>query len=425
MTPALELRGRRILLGVTGSIAAYKACEIARLFVKAGAEVRVVLSPSAERFVSALTFEALTRQPVLTVQSESWSTELNHIDLAKWAEVYLLAPATANTLNKLAKGIADTLPLQTALAYAGPLVVAPAANTQMLANHYTEGSIKMLRVNDITVVDPAKKLLACGDEGSGALAEPLEIFYQTARELLREPFWEDRKVVVTGGGTREAIDSVRYLSNRSSGKTANALATALWLRGADPCLVTTASVEGLPEQVYTIEVESAREMAEYTADCIRVAKKGKMTSPSMNRNEPISLVKKTPYLFMAAAVSDYAPRYPQEGKLKKADLGEHWSLELVRTPDILASLDKSGIVTVAFKAETDPETGPDNARRALEEKGVDAVCYNLVGPDKAFGTEENELLFITSEEEVRLELAPKERLAFALLDEAKKLDNDA
>ena len=423
MQPPIELIGRRVLLGVTGSIAAYKACEIARLFIRAGAEVQVVMSPAAERFVSPLTFEALTRRPVLTEGTESWATELNHIEVGKWAEVYLLAPATANTVNKLAKGIADTLPLQVALAFVGPLLVAPAANTQMLRNHYTEGSLKMLRVNDITVVEPVRKRLACGDEGNGALAEPLEIFYQGARALMRESFWEDRKVVVTGGGTRERIDGVRVLSNRSSGKMANALATALWLRGADVCYVTAAPHATLPAEVYTIDVESASEMGEYTADCIRVAKKGKMTSPSMNRDEPISLVKKTPYLFMAAAVSDYTPRYPQEGKLKKSALGEHWSLELVRTEDILASLDKRGIVSVAFKAETDPEAGPDNARRLLEEKGVDAVCYNRVSATEGIGSDENEVLFITPERETLLGRAPKMQLALAILDEAKGLDD--
>ncbi|WP_457603424.1 bifunctional phosphopantothenoylcysteine decarboxylase/phosphopantothenate--cysteine ligase CoaBC [Nitratifractor sp.] len=424
MTPPVDLNGRRILLGITGSIAAYKACEIARLFVKAGAEVRVVMTPAAERFVSPLTFEALTRQPVLTESGESWSDDRNHIDTAKWAEAFVIAPATANTLNKLSKGIADNLLLQTALAYAGPLLVAPAANTQMLRNHYTEGSLKMLKVNDVTVVEPVEKLLACGDEGSGALAEPLEIFYQTARALLIDEFWKDRKAVVTGGGTREAIDAVRFIGNRSSGKMADALATALWLRGADICYLRTVANPGLPAQIYTIEVESAEEMGEYLIDCIRVAKKGVMSRPSMNNPNPVGMIQKTPYLFMAAAVSDYRSRYPQEGKLKKSALGEHWTLELIRNPDLLSSLDKTGIVTVAFKAETDPEKGPQNARQLLDTKGVDAVCYNHVGEGKGFGSEENAVTFITPDREAELATAPKTELAYAILDEAKKLADE-
>ena len=202
----INLSGKSILLGITGSISAYKACDLARLFVKAGAEVHVVMTPSSERFVSALTFEALTRNPVLTENSESWSSELNHIEIGKKCDVFIIAPATANTLNKLSKGIADNILTQTALAFAGEMLIAPAANTQMLKNHYTVGSLKMLGVNDYIIIEPQNKLLACGDIGSGALAEPSEIFFETAKALLKEDFWKDRRIVVTGGGTREKID---------------------------------------------------------------------------------------------------------------------------------------------------------------------------------------------------------------------------
>jgi len=189
----INLNETSILLGVTGSISAYKACDLARLFVKAGAQVHVVMSPSAERFVSALTFEALTRNPVLTEVTENWSSELNHIEIGKKCDAFVVAPATANSLNKLSKGIADNILLQTALAYAGPMLVAPAANTQMLKNHYTAGSLKMLKVNDYTVIEPQEKLLACGDIGTGALAEPLDIFFETAKALLKDPFWTNRR----------------------------------------------------------------------------------------------------------------------------------------------------------------------------------------------------------------------------------------
>jgi phosphopantothenoylcysteine decarboxylase/phosphopantothenate--cysteine ligase len=165
---SINLKGKSILLGVTGSISAYKACEVARLFIKAGAEVKVVMTPSAERFVSALTFEALTRNPVLTENSESWSSRLNHIEIGKDCDVFVIAPATANTLNKLSKGIADNILLQSALAFSKPLLVAPSANTQMLQNHYTVGTLKMLAINEVKIIEPQSKLLACGDEGSGA-----------------------------------------------------------------------------------------------------------------------------------------------------------------------------------------------------------------------------------------------------------------
>ncbi len=420
----IDLRGRRVLIGVTGSISVYKACELARAFVRSGADVRVVMSKSAARFVSPLTFEALTRNKVLYEESEDWSSDINHIDYAKWAEVFVIAPATANSINKLAKGIADTVLLQTALAYRGTLVVAPAANTAMLDNHYTTGSLKMLVVNDIVVVKPATKKLACGDEGSGALADIQEIYWQTARELYREEFWDNRKVVVTGGGTRESIDSFRYISNRSSGKMGMALAEALYLRGADVCYISTMPHEELPSEVYTIDVESALDMYDYTIDAVRVAKKGKMTKASMNRNEPISLIRKQPYLFMAAAVSDYRPAYPQEGKLKKSDLGDEWELKLVKNPDILSAVDKEYLVTVAFKAESDTEKGYDNAKKLLEDKGVDAVCYNHIANSESFGSDDNEVIFITEEATKKLNRADKLSIALSIIKESEILSNE-
>jgi len=416
----INLTGKSVLLGVTGSISAYKACDLARLFVKAGAEVYVVMTPSAERFVSALTFEALTRNPVLTESSESWSSELNHIEIGKKCDAFIVAPATANTLNKLSKGLADNILTQTALAYAGPMLVAPAANTQMLKNHYTVGSLKMLGVNDYMIIEPQEKLLACGDVGSGALAEPSEIFFETAKALLIEEFWEDRRIVVTGGGTREKIDEVRYLSNFSSGKMAKSLCLSLYLKGADVCYLTTMGNEGLPQSIYTIDVEDTEELLDYTQDAIRVAKKGKMSKPSMNSTDR-HLIQKEPYLFMVAAVSDFTPKFPQEGKLKKSMLGEAWNLELKQTADILTSLDKMDIKTVAFKAEMDSEHGLANAQTLLEQKRVDAVCYNLLNNSESFGTSDNEITFITKEKQTPLGKADKLTLSDKILTEAKAL----
>jgi len=416
----INLENKTVLLGVTGSISAYKACDLARLFVKAGAQVHVVMTPSAERFVSALTFEALTRNPVLTESSESWSSELNHIEVGKKCDAFIVAPATANTLNKLSKGLADNILTQTALAYAGPMLVAPAANTQMLKNHYTVGSLKMLEVNDYTIIEPQEKLLACGDVGSGALAEPSEIFFETAKILLKEDFWEDRRVVVTGGGTREKIDEVRYLSNFSSGKMAKSLCLSLYLKGADVCYLTTMGNEGLPQSIYTIDVEDTQELLDYTQDAIRVAKKGKMSKPSMNSTDR-HLIQKEPYLFMVAAVSDFTPKYPQEGKLKKTMIGETWNLELEQTTDILSSLDKMDIKTIAFKAEMDSEHGLTNAQALLEKKRVDAVCYNLLNNSESFGTSDNEITFITKEKQIPLGKADKLTLSDKILTEAKAL----
>ncbi len=421
----VDLSGKTVLLGVTGSISAYKACDIARLFVRSGAVVKVVMTAAAERFVSALTFEALTGNPVLAESSESWSSDLNHIDIAKKADVFLIAPITANSINKLSKGIADNILLQTALAYSGEIVIAPAANTQMLKSHYTEGSLKMLKVNDIRIVSPQSKLLACGDEGNGALAEPLEIYYQTAQALLEDPFWKDRKVVITGGGTREKIDEVRYISNYSSGKMARSLATALYLKGADICYISTMPHEDLPQEIYTIVVESAEEMLEYTVDAVRVAKKGKMSRPSLNNPDAMGMIQKTPYLFMVAAVADYTPTYPQDGKLKKTVIGEQWSLELKETEDILRTINKDGIITVGFKAEMDEKNGLENAKSLITNKGVTAVCYNLLKNSQSFGTDDNKIVWITEDEVQDLGSSNKLDLSLKIAEVSKKLDGDA
>jgi len=418
----INLAGKFILLGVTGSISAYKSCDLARLFIKAGASVHVVMTPSAERFVSALTFEALTRNPVLTEASESWSSDLNHIDMGKKCDVFIVAPATANTLNKLSKGIADNILTQTVLAFKGEMLIAPAANTQMLANHYTSGSLKMLGVNDYIIINPQKKLLACGDVGNGALAEPSEIFFEVAKALLKEEFWADRRIVVTGGGTREKIDEVRYISNFSSGKMAKALCLSLYLKGADVCYITTMGNEGLPSDIYTIDTEDAEEILDYTKDAIRVSKKGKMSKPSMNASDR-HLIQKEPYLFMVAAIADFTPKFPQEGKLKKSTLGETWNIELKQTTDILSSLDKTDIKTVAFKAEMDSQEGLNNAVNLLTQKRVDAVCYNLLQDATSFGGDENEITFITNDTQVSLGRADKLTLSQKILDEAKKLSH--
>ncbi len=419
-----DLSGKKILVGVTGSIAIYKACELVRLFVKSGAKVQVVMSPSAQKFITPLTFEAITREKVLCEGSEEWHSSLNHIDVPQNADAFVIAPATANTINKLSKGIADNILLSCALAYDKNLIIAPAANTQMLNSHYTQGSLKMLAVNDVAIVQPQEKLLACGVEGSGALAEPLEIYYATVKEIYKDSFWEDRKVVVSGGGTIEPIDEVRFISNYSSGKMANALALALYFKGADVCLVTTKPDSSLPSAVYTLEVQSAAEMQEYLADCIRVAKKGKVKKASLNNPQAVSVVNKKPYLFMAAAVADYTPKYPQEGKLKKDMLGSEWALELKQTDDILKSLNKEGIITIGFKAEKDEKTALENAKKALESKGIDAIALNILGKENNFGSDKNEIIFITPNSEQKLELNSKINIALSLTNLAKELDSE-
>ena len=412
----IALEGKKVLLGVTGSIAAYKACEVARLFVKAGASVRVVMSESAKRFVSPLTFEALTNEAVLHEGSESWASEQNHIALGEWADLFVIAPATANTLNKMASGIADNLLLQTALACDKPILIAPAANTRMIEHPATVANLKRLALGRVEIVEPQSKLLACRTVGNGALADPQTIFAASLKHLLRRDYWHNRRVVVTGGGTIEKIDEVRYLSNFSSGKMAEALVTALYAAGADVCYVSTYEPRDIPP-AHVIRVESAQEMMEYTADALRVAKKGVLLKPNFHNDlEAPRLVQKAPWLFMAAAVSDYRPAHPQNGKLKKEALGERWCLELVQNPDILASLDRSGVKTLAFKAEMDEASALENARRALRAKKVDAVALNLLKNRESFGTDTNAVTLVTEEATVEIPRAGKTDVAFSLIE---------
>ena len=419
MLEKIRLQDKKVLVGVTGSIAAYKTCELIRLYVKAGAEVRIVMTKAAGRFVSPRTFEALCNCRVLHEDSESWSDDNNHIALGEWADIFVIAPATANTINKMSGGIADNLLLQTALAFPRMMILAPAANTRMIENPITVANMKRLKLHRVEMVEPQTKLLACNTVGRGAMAEPETIFAVSLKHLLADDYWKNRRVVVTGGGTVEKIDEVRFLSNFSSGKMAEALVTALYARGADVCYITTRSPRNIPP-VHVIEVQSAREMLEYTQDALRTAKKGILTKPSFHSesNHP-ELIRKTPWLFMAAAVSDYRPAYPQSGKLKKEALGDVWHLELVKNPDILLSLDRDGVKTLAFKAEMDADRALENAQKTLKEKRVEAVALNILRDSESFGSDTNAVTLVTEEASIDIPRMEKIDIAFSLLESLK------
>jgi len=415
------LKNKKILLAVTGSIAIYKSLELVRLFVKAGADVRVVMSGSAKKFITPLTFETLSSNKVLDDTNEEWSSDFNHIKITQWADLMIIAPATANTIAKLANAIADNMLLQCALAFSGMKMLAPSANTNMLTNPITQANMKMLGIANYTIIETQTKELACKTVGDGAMAEPLNIFYQSVRELLKDEFWSDRRVIVTGGGTIEKIDDVRYISNFSSGKMASALATALYLKGADVNLIATRFEQDLPENVHTINVESSAEMLEYLIDSVRIAKKPKLSKPTLMRDEEIHLIEKKPYLFMAAAVSDYIPEFAQEGKLKKEILGEHWELKLKKNQDILSTIDKEGINIVGFKAEMDAQNALQNAKNMLTKKQLDAVCLNILENSSSFGSDTNTIDFITKEKINSITTDDKLSVSFAIIDLAKTI----
>ena len=421
LIPENLLNGKKILLGVTGSIAVYKSLELVRFLTKAGAEVKVVMSEAAKKFVTPLTFETLSSYKVLDDFNESWVDKHNHIGTTEWADLFVIAPATANTIAKLANGIADNMLTQCALAFPHAKLLAPSANTNMLENPITKANLKLLAIANYEIIDTQTKELACKTVGDGAMAESLNIFWQCARVLLSDDFWSDRRVIVTGGGTVEKIDDVRYLSNYSSGKMASALASALYCKGADVNLIATRFEDNIPQDMHKIDVENSYEMLEYLNDSIRIAKKGKLTKPSLMGTSQVELIQKKPFIFMAAAVSDYVPEFAQEGKLKKDMLGDEWELKLRKNIDILESIDKTDIITVGFKTEMDESSATHNASKMIDSKQVDAVCLNVLKNSSSFGSENNKIEFIKADKIESIPQDNKLNVALEILEHAKKI----
>ncbi len=379
----------KVLIGVTGSIAIYKTCELIRLFIKRGDEVRVVMSKAASKFITPLTFEALTRNKVLIEKNENWAGELNHIDYAKWADIYIIAPATANTINKAANGIADNLLLQTYLATKAPVLFAPAANTHMYIHPTTQSSFKKLNI-----IEANAGLLACGDEGIGKMVEPEEIFLRALREVNKEEFWKGKKVAVTAGGSIEKIDDVRFISNFSSGKMGEALAKAFYIKGADVTLISSKE-HNLSKEIKQIKVQSAEDYLK-------------------------AILKENPdYLIMAAAIADFKPKYTP-GKIKKEQIGEKMILKMEKNIDILESLKKKKFKRIGFKAERDEKNALKYAKQSLKKKNLDAVCLNLLTRND-FGSDENEIIFITKEKTEKFPQDSKENIAFRIADAVKHI----
>ena len=372
------LKDKKILIGVTGSIAIYKTLDLIRLYIKSGAVVRVLMSESAKKFINPITFEAISQNRVLDESSESWdkSQNYNHIDITKWADILLIAPASANTINKISCGIADNLLLQTVLACKKKIIIAPAANTNMIENPITIQSINNLKNLGFEVLQTQTKELACKDVGNGAMLEPIDIFHKTCKELLKTSYWENRRAVLSGGGTLEKIDDVRYISNFSSGKMASSLATALYYLGADVSLVITRGYENIPKDIDLQIVDSSQTMF--------LALQDKLALKSLKKS----------FLFMVAAISDYIPKESFSGKLKKEQLGETWSLELSKNIDILATLNKSEIYAIGFKAEMDKKEAKSNAQNMLKNKNLDAVCLNILDENNSFGSQNNNIELI-------------------------------
>jgi phosphopantothenoylcysteine decarboxylase/phosphopantothenate--cysteine ligase len=391
-----ELRGRTVVVGVSGGIAAYKACELVRLFVKAGARVRVTMTPAATRFVGPLTFQALCgAAPVVDLLSEESERSYGHLELARMADVFVAAPATADLVARLRAGMANDAVTTTALALDCPRVLAPAMNTRMWSNPLVRENVAALVKKGWEVVGPASGELADGDVGEGRLAEVEEIAKVVAR-LVGPRDLAGRKVVVTAGPTREAIDPVRFISNPSSGRMGYAIAKVATRRGAEVVLVSGPVDLPDPSGVKTVRVSSAEEMSQAV----------EAQADDMD-------------LFVAAAaVSDFKPRAALPSKKKKTDEDE--SLVLTRTPDILLGIGRrfggrdGAPVLVGFAAET--EAVVENAKKKLAAKRCDLVVANRVGrPGAGFGTDRNEVTLVARGERASIK-GTKEQVAEAILD---------
>ncbi|TLD88141.1 bifunctional phosphopantothenoylcysteine decarboxylase/phosphopantothenate--cysteine ligase CoaBC [Helicobacter sp. MIT 05-5294] len=401
------LNGKKIIVGVCGSVAIYKTLEVIRILQKLGASVRVVMSASAQEFIKPLLFEAISHFQVLTQESQSWgSNPCNHIELANFGDVFLIAPTSANTLNKLANGISDNVLLESFLAFDKTKILAPAANTKMLENPATQESLSILQKRGVQIVLPECKELACGVVGNGALANPLEIVFCTLRALLQTPFWEQCEVCVSGGGSREALDSVRYLSNFSSGKMGASLALAAYCLGAKVCFVSSQIPYPLPLGIEIQRVESSNEFLESIL--------------KWQNHKPTP--KKQSFLFMSAAMSDYVPIQKVRGKLKKQEIGKVWNLQLQENKDILASLEKKQ-KTIGFKLESSAlETSVQNAQNALKAKNLDAVCLNTItDSSNPLESQHNQIFWIRDSFKVDLGFSDKFSLSFKILQEAQNL----
>jgi phosphopantothenoylcysteine decarboxylase / phosphopantothenate---cysteine ligase len=375
----------RVLLGVTGGIAAYKACELTRLFVRAGHEVTPILTAEAETFVSAKTFESLARR-------ESPRELYPHlVD----ADLLVIAPLSANTLAKLAHGLADNVLTQTALAFEGPVLAAPAMNPRMWRNQATRANVEALEARAWELVGPEEGDTAEGEVGVGRMSEPEEIFVRASSLLEKRDQLRGRRVLVTAGGTREPLDAVRFLGNRSSGRMGSAVAAEARRRGADVTLVASNLSVPVPVGVDVVQAPTAEDVARET----------------LARGDADVVV-------MAAAVADYRPAEAEQEKRPKDD--RTWTVTLEPTTDVLRELGArrtNGQLLVGFAADRG-ERGLERAREKLGNKRVDLIVFNDVSRDDiGFDAADNEVVLVSGSGERRIQKAAKERIAAAILDE--------
>ncbi len=388
------LKGKTVVLAVTGSIAAYKIPNLARMFLRAGAQVEVLMTKNAENFINPITFESLTgRKCLVDTFDRNFEFSVEHVALAKRADAVLVAPASANVIGKIASGIADDMLTTTVMACPCPKLIAPAMNHNMYHNPIVQDNLEKLRRFGYEVITPATGMLANGDSGDGRMPEEALLFEYVLRAIGFEKDLKGRRVLVTSGATREAIDPVRFITNHSSGKMGCALARAAMLRGAEVTLVAAHMEVEPPRFVEVVPVVSARDMMEAVA----------------------ARFPETDIVIKAAAVSDYTPLDPAGEKIKKRD-GE-MTLALTRTEDILKYLGehrREGQYICGFSMETKDLI--ENSRGKLISKNCDMICANSIREGAGFGADTNAITIITRQGETELPLMSKEQAAHRILD---------
>ena len=394
------LKGKNIVLGVSGGIACFKAASLASMLTKQHADVQVIMTENATKFVTPLTFANITGNRVLVDAFDlNFEHHVEHIAVADKADFVLVAPATANVLAKFAHGMADDMLTTTVLACSCPKAAAPAMNTKMYENPVTRDNLELLRKYGWNIIEPASGHLACGTTGAGRLPEPEELLEFCLHELARDKDLTGKKILVTAGPTREALDPVRFLTNRSSGKMGFCLARAASRRGAEVTLVSGPVSIAAPRYVNLVKIESAQEMFD----------------------EVTKVAKNMDIIIKAAAVADYCPETVTDEKIKKH--GDEMSIPLKRTPDILEFLGKNkpeGQLLCGFSMETTDLIA--NSRKKLEKKNLDMIAANNVKTEGAgFGVDTNVLTLITGSEEIALPLLSKDAAADAILDQILRI----
>lgn len=396
------LNGKCIILGVTGSIAAYKSANLASMLSKAHCDVNVIMTENAKQFITPLTFETLTKNKCITdTFDRDFKFDVKHISLAQKADLLIIAPASANIIAKLAYGIADDMLSTTALACKCRKIISPAMNTNMYNNEIVQDNIEKLKKYGFEIIEPASGMLACKDIGKGKMPEPETLYKYILKNIAFEKDMSGKKVLVTAGPTCESIDPVRYITNHSTGKMGYSIAEACMLRGAEVTLISGPSNLEPPIEVNTINIFSAEQMY----------------------NEVINCYKEMDFIFKAAAVADYRPINIYEQKQKKTD--SDMSVPLIRTEDILKYIGnnkRDGQIICGFSMET--ENMIQNSKKKLLNKNADLIVANNLKTEGAgFGTDTNVITIITKDDIKEIPKLSKNEAAHLIIDEAIKLSN--